>query len=167
LGDEFAFAELEVRGDGTDGEVRFFEGRTFAGSVAGTEAIINSGQQRNEPDGVDIEDGLGAAQAAAEGVVAGHGEDVVEAFAVEHPGFGLEAVAVKVLAGEVDDDLFAGIEDGAAEGQGRELRMAAGVVGDGDPVDGGAGDEVVRKGAGFGRGALVHRAADGDEFRGE
>ena len=94
-------------------------GWAWAGASRGVEAAIHSGQQRNEADGVDVEDRLGEAFAAADGVVAGHGEDVVEAFAVKHPGFGLEAVAVEVFAGEVDDDLFAGIEDGAAERQGR------------------------------------------------
>ena len=59
----------------------------------------------------------------------------MESFRRKLPGGTLQAVAVKVFAAQMDHHLFAGVEDRFAERHGAELRVAAGVVGDGDPVD--------------------------------
>jgi hypothetical protein len=42
--------------------------------------------------------------------------------------------------------------------------MSAGVIGDGDPIDGGTGCEVAGKGSSFEGAAFSHGASDGDEL---
>jgi hypothetical protein len=66
----------------------------------------------------------------------------VEALAGQFPRGALQAVAVEVLAREVDQDFLAGVNDRTAEGHRAELRVAAGVVGDGNAIDRVAADEL-------------------------
>src|SRR5580658_8178630 len=83
LRNDFAFAELEVGSDGADAEFGLAKalaaGVRFAGTAAGTEAAIHAPKQRDEADGVDIENGLGETFRSGDRIIAGHGEDVVEA----------------------------------------------------------------------------------------
>ena len=76
-----------------------------------------------------LEHRLGRAARAGNRKVARHREDVVKALAVQQPRLALERVAVEVLASEVNDHLLARVKRGLAERGGRELRVAAGVVG--------------------------------------
>ena len=98
-------------------------------------AAIHLVEHRQQSDRIDVEHRLGAAVVAGCGVVAAEGQDVVETFAGELPGFAFEAVAVKILAREMNQNFLAAVEDRLAEGHRAKLRIAAGVVGDRNPVD--------------------------------
>ena len=97
-------------------------------------------------------------------MIAGHGQNTVKPFAVQEPGFTLQAVAIEVLAGEMNDDFLAGLQDGFAQGLGRQLRIAAGVVGNRNPINGRAPGELSGKSGGLDRAPPDHRAAHGNHF---
>ena len=75
-----------------------------------------------------------------------------------------QAVAVEVLAGEVNDHLLAGVQDRFTERGRGQHGIAAGVVGDRDPIDGLELDELVGEVAGADRLLFKDRAAGGDQF---
>ena len=68
--------------------------------------LVQVGEEREQPDGVDVEHGSGKPLVPGHGIVAREREDVVKALGGELPRAALERVAVPVLAGEVDDHLL-------------------------------------------------------------
>jgi hypothetical protein len=94
--------------------------RRLAGPPPGdVEPGVHAAEQRQQADGIDVEDRLGAAADAGARVVAAEDEEIVEALAGEVPGLALQGVAVEILAGKVDHDLASGVAEGAAEGRRR------------------------------------------------
>ena len=51
------------------------------------------------------------------------------------PGLGLQPVAIKIFAREMDDYFPAGGADEFTQGGGRELRIAARIIGDRNPIN--------------------------------
>jgi hypothetical protein len=72
------------------------------------DAGVHFGEQRKQAHGIDVEDRLRPAADAGAGIVAGKHEEIVQTLARQMPRLGLEGVAVKILAREVDDHLAAG-----------------------------------------------------------
>ncbi len=68
-------------------------------------------------------------------VIAGQRQDVVKPLRRVTPGGGFDAVAIEVLAGEVDDELRAPWLENIGDPIRRQHRVAAGIVGDGNPRD--------------------------------
>ncbi len=75
------------------------------------QSLVHVLEHLDQGDGVEVEGGLGEAPVAFFRIVAGEGEDVAEAHALEGVGAGDGAVAGEVLAGEVDDAVEAGLLD--------------------------------------------------------
>jgi hypothetical protein len=76
------------------------------------ETLVHFVQHRNQADGINVEHRLRKTFDARERMIAGHGQNTVKPFAVQEPSFALQAVAIEVLAGEMNDDFLAGIQDG-------------------------------------------------------
>ena len=98
------------------------------GSVSGLpprpgtlEPLVHRPQQRDQADRVEVEHRLGPAAEAAGRIVAGDGQDVLEALGGVAPGGRFQAVAVHVLAGQVQDDAAAAL----GHQPGRASRAAA------------------------------------------
>ena len=102
--------ELEGRDAGADEEVAGRRGRPLAG-VDVDQPLVHVLQQLDQGDGVEVEGGFGEAPVAFFRVVAGEGEDVAQAHALQGVAAGDGAVAGEVLAGEVDDAVEAGALD--------------------------------------------------------
>ena len=163
---DFVFVPLEVGGDGA-GEKggRLHRPRGAAARHTGAiPAAIHFVEHRQQPDRIDVEHRLGAAMIAGCRIVAAEGQDVVKPFAGELPGFAFEAVAIEVLAREMNQNFLAAVEDRLAERHRAELRIAAGVVGDRDPVDSIAMHELRGERAGANRLGVGHGAARGHQF---
>jgi len=151
LRNHFSFAQFEIRCDRPDAKLCLQQLLILAVAVRvfRIQPLIHLVQHRYQADGIDVEDRLGETFVSRGGIIAGHGEDIVKALAVEQPRFAFESVPIQIFAGEMNDDFFARVKDRPAEGKRRELRIAAGVIGHGDPVNLGTRDEFVGKGAGL------------------
>ena len=131
------------------------------------EPAVHLVQHANEPDGVDVEHGFRHSFVPRDRIVPCHGEDVMKSLTVQEPGLALESVPIEIFAREMKNDLLAGIEDRFSEGLRRELGIASGIVGDGNPVDRGILNELGGKRAGLDGVPLPHGAADRDELDSE
>ena len=116
-------------------------------------------------DGVEVEHRLGPAAEAAGGIVAGDGQDVLETLGGIAPGGRLQAVAVHVLAGQVQDHAVAALGHQPAEPVGRKHRPAARIVGDRDPADARIGQQVPGEGRQIARRIDRLQSARGDHLR--
>lgn len=98
------------------------------------EALVHRTQESDQADRVEVEDRFGDAAKAGARIVAGDRQDVEKTFGRVAPGGGFQAVAIHVLAGQVDDNpRFLG--DHAGQPIGRKHRRAARAIGDRDPAD--------------------------------
>ena len=68
---------------------------------------------------------------------------IVESFGGVSPGGGLDAVAVHVLAGQMQHDPLPAVGDQSAEPVGRKHRPAAGIVGDRNPADPAVAEQIL------------------------
>jgi L-lysine 2,3-aminomutase len=66
-------------------------------------------EQRQEADGIDVKDRLGAAADADARVVAAQDQEIAETLVGQVPGLALQRVAVEILAGEMDHGLASGV----------------------------------------------------------
>ena len=141
------------------------------GSVSGlpprpehAQPVVHRPQQRDQADGVEVEHRLGQAAEAAGGIVAGDGQDVLETFRGVAPGGRFQAVAVHVLAGQVQDDAAAAVGHQAGEPVGRQHRPAARIVGDRNPADPRIGQQVLGEGGQIARRIDRLEPAGGDHL---
>ena len=142
------------------------------GSVSGlpprpsdAQPFVHRPQERDQGHGVEVEHRLGPAAEAAGGIVAGDGQDVLETLGGVTPGGRFQAVAVHVLAGQVQDHAASALGHQAAEPVGREHRPAARIVGDRDPADPRIGQQVPGEGRQIARRIDRLQAARGDHLR--
>ncbi len=103
------------------------------------------------------------------GVIAGQGQDVLEAFRGITPGGRFQTVAIGVLAGQMDHDVCAatrGRVGGELAGQpvGRKHRSAARIVGNRNPADARIIEQAARQADDILRPFIREHSARGDDL---
>jgi len=121
-------------------------------------------EQGQQSDRVDVEDRFTTAADSRAGIIAGQHEEVVKPLAREMPGFAFESIPIEILAGKVNHDLAVRIAKGTAQRRSREHGIAAGIIGDRDPIDLRASGEIAGKLHRLRGIGLRHRAPRGNQF---
>ena len=89
----------------------------------------------NQADRIQIKHRHGLTLVACHRIIAGQRENIVKSLRCATPGRGLQTVSIQVFAREVNDQWRAPGLECSGNPIGRQHRIAAGVVGDGNPPD--------------------------------
>lgn len=135
------------------------------GRTTGT-ACVESGEQVNDMDGVQVKHRLRVAAIPFLGVISGDNEKIAQTNAVPPIERALHFITVFIFAGKMADDIHAKLHNLLADDIRRQGRIPPGIIRDGDGADPSVHDHVPGQGQGLG----VNRGAASParhQFKGE